>query len=413
MKKLNPVDKVFRNLIENHLYEVSLGILVVAAILIRAMLASETTLSPDYDFYYKSWVDFYRENGIIKGLSSAPGDYYVPFNLIYAFCSLLPCEAWVPLSIIPCICEFVSAYFIYKIFYLLTGRKHHSMFAGVMTLFLPFVIFNGALWKQVDAIYTVFLIISLYMLLKQHYRASIIWYGVAFSFKLQAIVFLPLYLILYINEGYNSYDRVVRDDKRSGFSILEFLWIPVVYLIAGLPEVLCRHGLRATYLAYLYQSQELASEGYGMVSYFPNIYNFGFDDYDELLSSVAVLVLLAVLVIIAIVCHKYKSAIDRSRLIYLAIWTSWTCYMLLPGMHERYDYPMLLILAPYALLGRRQIIWPMVVAITCSFIDYGRILFHTDMIPMQYVSVAYICAYIYVTIDIVRLMRGSDNRVED
>ncbi len=412
MKKVNPLDRFLRMLIDKYLYEISLGIIVVAAIIIRSTVASNTDLSPDYEFYYKSWVEFYREKGIIKGLSSAPGDYYVPFNLIYAFCSLLPCEPWVPLSIIPCICEFVSAYFIYRIFYLLTGRKHHSMFAGVMTLFLPFVIFNGALWKQVDAIYTVFLVISVYMLLKQRYRAALIWYAVAFSFKLQAIVFLPLFLILYINEGYNSYDRVVKDSGTKGFSILEFLWIPVIYLIAGLPEVLCQHGLRATYLAYFYQSQELSSEGYGMVSYFPNLYNFGLDDYDQLLSGAAVLVLLSVLIILAITCYKYRSNIDRNRVVYIAIWSAWTCYMLLPGMHERYDYPMLLLLTPYAVLGRKKILWPMIMANICSYINYGRILFHTELIEMQYVSIVYICAYLLVTMDIVGFLRGDNQKVE-
>jgi Gpi18-like mannosyltransferase len=413
MKKEPAVDKLIRNLIDKHLFEIALGLLILISVFIRFKLAPNTELSPDYDFYYRDWVEFYRQNGIIKGLSNAPGDYYVPFNVIYALCSLLPCEAWVPLSIIPAACELVSAFFIYKIFYFLTGRKRASVFAGVMTLYLPFVIFDGALWKQVDAVYTCFLMIALYKLLQQKYRASMIWYSVAFAFKLQSILFLPVYLIIYIIGGFNGEDNPEKESgKKTGFSILEFLWIPVVYLIAGLPEVLAKHGLRATYFAYLDQTAELDSEGYGMVSFFPNIYNWGFDDHYKLLSTAAVMVLAAVLVSISVFCYRFREKIDRNKVLYLAIWTAWTCVILLPGMHERYDYAMLILLTPFAIMVRKKIVPFMAIANICSLIVYGITLFGADIIDIAYVSVFYVASYLFVTADIVGILNGGNERSE-
>ena len=413
MKNELAIDRFLKNIINKYMYEICLGLLLLAAVFIRIKFAPETTLSPDYNDYYKVWVDYYRENGIIKGLGNAIGDYYVPLNVMYALCSLLPVDPWLPLSIVAFVCELVSAVFIFKIFYLLTGRKHHSMFAGIATLFLPFVAFNGALWKQVDAFYTCFLMISLYKLLKQEYRASIIWYGVAFAVKLQSIIFLPIYLILYITEGFHSYDRVLKDSgKRNTFSVLEFLWIPVVYFIAGLPEVICQNGLKRTYLSYLYQTQELDSEGYGMVSFFPNLYNLGFDNFDKLLSGAAIMVLFVVLVIIAFFCYRRKDNIDRKLVVYLVIFTAWTCLVLLPGMHERYDYAMLLLLTPFAVLLRKNIVWPMFIANVCSLATYAYALFGArDIVNMTVVSLFYVGAYLYTLIDVVKLLNDETHQV--
>ncbi|AOZ95538.1 hypothetical protein bhn_I0504 [Butyrivibrio hungatei] len=409
MKKELGIDKFIKNLISKYLFEICMLAMIFAATAIRCRFASETTLSPDYESYYKPWVDFYRENGIIKGLGNAIGDYYVPLNVLYALCSLLPVEPWIPLSVVTYVCEMLSACSIFGIFYVLTGRKHHSMFAGVATLFLPFVAFNGSLWKQVDSIYTCFILISIYHMLKQHYRATFIWYGVAFAVKLQSVIFLPVLIILYITEGFHSYDKVVKDAQaRNSFSILEFLWIPAIYLMAGLPEVLCGNGLRRTYLSYLYQTRELDSEGYGMVSFFPNLYNLGFDDYDSLLSTAAIMLTFAVFVIITYTCYRKKENLDKRTVLYLAIWTAWTCVVLLPGMHERYDYSVLLLLTPFAILLRKKILWPMLIANICSLAVYARTLFRADdLINMPVVSLFYVAAYLYVTIDIMKLINGD------
>ncbi|MBR4668353.1 MAG: hypothetical protein IKO76_06315 [Butyrivibrio sp.] len=402
MKEEFAIDRFIRKLISERLFEICIGLSLLAAVFIRVFLAPNTELSPDYDFFYKSWVQFYRDNGGLKGLEWAPGDYYVPFNVIYALCSYLPCDTWVPLSILPCICEFVSAFFIYKIFSLLSGKKELSAFVGVATLFLPFVIFNGSLWKQVDAVYTCFLVITLYEVIKENYTKAFISYSIAFTFKLQAIIFLPALLILYLNGGF----------KKKKFSVLEFFWIPVIFLVAGLPEVLAKHGLKATYFAYFAQTGELQSEGYGMVSFFPNLYNFGFDNYDQLLSKGAVLLLFTVLMFIAFFCYRHRENFDEKKVIGLVIWTAYTCVMLLPGMHERYDYAMLLILTPYAIVCNKKIIAPMIMANLCSLATYATVLFHVDIFPLHYIALVYTAAYVWITIDMVKSLMRRDGQIE-
>ena len=397
MKKTK-FDRLLRNLIEKHLYEISLVILIVVSVVIRVSLAPQTSLSPDYDDYFGAWVNYYKETGFLKGLGNVIGDYYAPLNYMYAFCSLFPCEPWVPLSIIPCICEFISAYFIYRIFFLLTGKKRHSMFAGVVTLFLPYVVMNGSFWKQVDAIYSCVMMISLYYILSKKYRKAIIWYALCIAIKFQAIIFLPLFVILYITE----------DD----FSFFEFFWIPAIYFILGIPEVLLKNGLRRTYLVYLDQAREMDTEGYGLTAIFPNLYNWGYDNYDEILTVACIMTLLAVLIVIACVCYKYRENIDRNMAFYLAIWIMWTCLMLMPGMHERYDYPMLILLTPFAVLMRKKVLWPMLIANLCSVMTYARAIFGADMFGMHIVALFYVIAYFWTTIDIIGQLKEGKAGIE-
>ena len=81
-------DRWLIGLINNNLDKIAIVILVILSVLIRVKLIPETTLSPDYESYYLPWVEAYREYGFFGGLSKDIGDYYVPYNVMYAICSL-------------------------------------------------------------------------------------------------------------------------------------------------------------------------------------------------------------------------------------------------------------------------------------------------------------------------------------
>ena len=69
---------------------------------------------------------------------------------------------------------------------------------------------------------------------------------------------------------------------------------------------------------------------------------------------------------------------------------------------------MLLVLTPFAILMRKEIIWPMFIANVCSLATYAYALFGAkDIINMAVVSLFYVGAYLYTTIDIVKLINGD------
>ncbi len=395
MDKQTKLDKFLGNLIDKHLDAVAMGLLLVLAVAARLCLMPETELSPDYNTYYLDWVNSYREYGIIAGLGKSIGDYYVPYNVMYAICSLFPCEPYVPITVFSTIAEFVSAYYIFRIVKLLISKsgkenvisERGAGFIGVCTLFLPFVLFNGALWKQCDAIYVVFLVISVYHLLSENYRWAFVFLAIAFGFKLQAIFFIPMFLVVYII-------------KRK-FSILEFLWIPFIYLLMGLPSVLCRKGIKATYLAYLSQTNEVQTEGYGMVSYYPNVYNFGLDDFSEILKVPAIALVAAMMILIAVYAYHHREAFESAEnMLLLGLFMGWTCCMFLPGMHERYDYAIVLLMTALCLGIKKELI-PIAIAMNVSsFLVYVIVLFRYPNLSMTVISALELTAFVYLGIKV-------------
>ncbi|WP_026495951.1 glycosyltransferase 87 family protein [Butyrivibrio sp. WCD3002] len=371
------------------------GIMILIAVVARLLMIPEVTLSPDYNSYYLPWVNAYREYGIITGLGKNIGDYYVPYNIMYAICSLFPVEPYIPLAVFSFIAEIVSALYIRKIVLFLLGEKgvlaqdaeRKANYAAALSLLLPFVVFNGALWKQCDAIYVVFIVIAVYYLLKDQYRAAFIFFAISFGFKLQAILFVPFFFMIYL--------------IKKGFSILEFGWIPVMYLIMGLPSVLCKKGLRDTYFAYMSQTQETTTEGYGMVSYYPNIYNFGLDNLDKYLKLPAIALTAGILLGLVIYAYRKKDFLQKKEnAIVFGLLMAWTCTMFLPGMHERYDYAIVLLMTTVCAFVKREL-WPIVLVMNiCSLLVYVIVLFgqyDISMIPISIAEiVAYVCFVFYV-----------------
>ena len=391
MEKKNCLDGFLDKIIDKHQEKLVLGILVILAIGIRLLLMPNTELSPDYNTYYLDWVNQYREYGLLVGLGKTIGDYYVPYNVMYGLCSLLPCEPYIPLTIFSMIAEFVSAYYIMKIVSFLcayesdTNAAKRALFVGAGTLFLPFVVFNGALWKQCDAIYVVFIVIALYHLIRDNYRLSFVFLAIAFGFKLQAILFVPLFFVAYL--------------VKKGFSIFEFVWIPVMYLIMGLPSVVLKKGLRATYFAYLSQTNEVQTEGYGMVSYYPNIYNFGLDDYDRYLKLPAMMLTALLLLVIVIFAFRYREYYkDNLNLLMLGLFMAWTMCMFLPGMHERYDYGIVLLMTALCFSVKKELMPTAIVMNISSLLVYIIVLFGVKSIPIIMVSIIELAAYVYTAV---------------
>ncbi|WP_029323140.1 glycosyltransferase 87 family protein [Butyrivibrio sp. AE3004] len=400
--QITGLDKWLIGFVTGNLERIAFFALVFIAILIRIMLMPETELSPDYNSYYLPWVNAYREYGFFGGLSKDIGDYYVPYNVMYAICSLLPCEPYIPIALFSLAAELVSAYFIKKILFLIlvengTDEKtaaRRAAFAAALTLFLPFVVLNGALWKQCDAIYVVFLVISVYCLLKENYRIAFVFLAIAFGFKLQAIFFVPLFLVIYF--------------IKKKYSILEFFWIPVMYLILGLPCVLCKRGLKATYLAYLSQTKEVSTEGYGMVSFYPNFYNFGLDSFDSILTSPAVLFAVVVLGILAVYALSHVAFFNKKEnTLYFGIFMAWTCCMFLPGMHERYDYAIVLLMTALCLSVCRDKLWIACIMNINSFLVYITVLFRQEVFPITVLSALQIAVYAFSAFDLVKRMGGE------
>lgn len=390
-KRVTQIDDFVFRLVDDHLFEVAMMILLVISALIRVYLTPITS-SGDFNTFLLSWIEEYQKIGVTNGLSVTIGDYYVPYNLIIILASVLPWSPYVTISLISCMADYCGAYYIYKISLLILNERkadnsnHKAQLIAVIML-LPFVILDSAMWKQCDSIYVCLMIIALYMLFIEKYTAMFFFYSLSFCFKLQAVFMLPFLIIFYM---------IGRK-----YSIFEFIWIPAMYLFTGLPCVLMKRGLKATYGVYFNQTSEWRK----MSLNFPNIYKLGLSDFDSL-SKPAILSTIAIFIIATLFCYHYRCNFNIYRLVMLCAWGIWTCCMFLPSMHERYDYAaILLITAGIMSSGRFKYIWIAIVMNACEVMTYSIYLFASD-VNIVFISVMYCTTYFVATFLMAKELSG-------
>jgi Gpi18-like mannosyltransferase len=97
---------------------------------------------------------------------------------------------------------------------------------------------NSSYWGQIDSLYTCFLLMCLYFLLKDQSLTAMITYGLAFSIKAQAAFFAPFLMILAFQ-------------KKIPWKY--FLLIPAMYLLSILPVVILGRPLLEALLIYAKQ----------------------------------------------------------------------------------------------------------------------------------------------------------------
>lgn len=375
--------------IDKHLFHIGVILILLCSFAIRYHIAPITMLSGDYKQSLLPWVEHYRANGIIKGLSETVGNYYVPYNLFLAVIAFLPGEPWFYIAYFSILCDYLSAWFIYLIAKEILGEskqsKNRAIVAALVMLLLPVSLFNGALWKQCDSVYTLFIIISIYFAFKKKYSKSLLMLGIGFVFKMQAIYLLPAFVIFYIF-------------REKGLSILHFLWIPVMYLIAGLPAVFAGRRVLDTYDCYYHQAN---NPGFNAMEIgMPNIYALGLTDYPAL-SMPAILITLCVFIFMAFKLYNYKKKLSNINILYICIWCLWACVMFLPAQHERYNFPVILLLTVYYLITDIKKCWPAIVINLISCSQYGMYLFASVRVDYHLMAIAHIAAFVYVTYDLI------------
>lgn len=381
--------------INKYLFHIGVILILTCSFIIRYHMAPITVLSGDYNMCLLPWVEYYKEKGIIQGLSETLGTYYVPYNLFLAIVAFLPGEPWIYIGYSSILCDYLSSWFIYLIAKEILGKdkRNHAIIAALVSLFLPVSIFNSALWKQCDSVYTLFIIISIWFSFRKKYNMSFLMLGIGFIIKMQAIYLLPAFVILYIF-------------REKGLSIFYTLWIPAMYLIGGLPAVFAGRRVLDVYDCYYHQAN---SPGFnGMEIGMPNLYALGLTDYPAL-SMPAILVTLCVFIFMAIELQKYKKNLNNSNILYICIWSLWTCIMFLPAQHERYNYPVIILLTIYYLVTNIRKCWPAIVINLISCSQYGNYLFGAEKINYHFMAIAHIAAFIYVTYDMVHAVKNQES----
>jgi len=269
----------------------------------------------------QTWYDHVHTYGF-AGLADESFSNYPPAYLYLLWLStLLP--KWVgsvaALKLIPTLFDLISAFTIFRMAQLRHADDTPYFIASCFFI-LPTIFFNSTGWGQIDSLYTSFLLVCVYFILKEKPFWALVAFGVAFSFKSQSIFLLPFLGILFL---------------KGKIRWFHFLAIPGVYMILGIPAALTGRSwlsILSIYVGQLGQFRDLSRNAPNLYIFFPGSF------YDAGL-RIGLGVFIVAMAVWGWVNWRAKIKLTHRQIILMALAALALVPFVLPKMHDRYFYP--------------------------------------------------------------------------
>ena len=299
---------------------------VVIGVILLAKVSLFDYVSDDYDIFLSGWIYSYSQMGIKEGLGSYIGsDYTPPYLYLLLLISRVKNYPWQYLvKIVSLAFEALMAYAVAKLAGLKVRGDAGRVVLFCLTLMLPTVVFNGAYWGQCDVIYTSLCLTALYMALQKKSARSMILFGMALSFKLQTVFFLPALLPLWL---------------RKDIKLRHLALIPAAYMAMMIPAFWGGKSLHHALTVYTAQ----ASTYNFMTVNGPSLYNFLPASMDRgtlytMFSGMAMALGMAMLAIVCLMVCLHREHITREGTLLTCLLVLGGVPFFLPKMHERYTF---------------------------------------------------------------------------
>jgi Gpi18-like mannosyltransferase len=266
------------------------------------------------------WYEFAHSHGLAS-LGHTFTDYTPLYSYLLvaatAFHGLI--EPWHLIKGISFIFEFGCALMAARLVASDKERIYSPSVAFAAVWLAPTVLFNGAVWGQSDAIWTFFILLSVYFISRDRPRAGLVSFAVGFSVKAQAIFLSPLIFALVLRRT------------------IHWLWlatIPIVYLAVAAPAWLLGQPLSDILTVYFNQAEtyaRLSMNAANMWLLVPNRFYGPGVAAGMAISAAAGLVF-------SIVAARAKDLHKLEHLVAAAAVSLLLMPFVLPKMHDRYFY---------------------------------------------------------------------------
>ena len=336
-----------------------LGVVLAVGLGVRWYFLDRQTM--DYQNFLSRWYDTLDQQGF-GAFREQFADYNYPYLYLIWLLTALHAPSLIGIKALSIIFDVALASLAYRIVALRTDRFWLRALAFGIVFLLPSVIMNSAWWGQADAIYTACVVAGIYFLLRAqqgdllrggihggdpregdtrrhaHVRNRYSWnprawnpyvsnsvvacvfFGLAISFKLQAIFVLPVVLWLLVRRRIPWY---------------ALLAIPAVYVLLDVPAVLAGASWSTALSVYLNQTDSYKQLTLGAANLYQLIPISG--DATWLAHLGIGLAALVIGVFLAWSLWK-KPAVTPASILVVATASAAIVPFLLPAMHDRYFY---------------------------------------------------------------------------
>lgn len=331
-----------------------IALLFGAGMIIRALCLNHIT--SDYADFLQKWVERFRVMGA-SAFSDRFSDYNMPYLYFLYFFSKLPLNDLYLIKALSIAFDVLNVVVAVRIALHFKLSVNRQMVVAAAVWLAPTMWLNSGFWGQCDSIYAFFILCAFYFILIRRPTLSVGAAALAFSFKLQAIFFLPIYLVFLIAKRVRWRDALA---------------FPVVYVASVLPAMLMGKPLSQILSVYTTQVG-LYDDRLNLNS--PSVYALipatAPHDVFFLMGILLAVVFLGVWFVMA---WRGRERIDDATLMLFAFVFCAGIPWLLPSMHERYFYLAdLFSIFVAVLIPRRFYVAPMV--IYASYGGYHAYLF--------------------------------------
>ena len=382
----------------------ALSVCLLLAVVTGAVVLAKVSLldyvSDDYTIFLNNWISEYAQMGIREGLGSYIGsDYTPPYLYLMLVISRFPDYPWLYMvKLISLLFEVLMAYAMLRLATLRARGEGVPLLLYHMTMILPTVMFNGAYWGQCDAIYTGFCLLALYLALSDRPCRSMLCFGVALSFKLQTVFFLPALLPLWL---------------RGRVKLRHLPLIPAMYMVMMLPALWGGKSLNHVLTCYIQQAGQynfLTVNAPCLYQLFPMAEIDGNVLY-AMFSPMAMALAFAGLVACCLpVCVHRERLTDESTLLFTLL-TLATVAFLLPKMHERYTFGADVLSLAVCVFAPRRIVLPLLFGLA-SYICYTAGLPGDSIMALKWAALFQLAAIALTAVELARTLRADEGNAE-
>lgn len=357
----------FRKLIKIESPIIFAALLAVSAAALAMRLYFFDSASGDYNSFLSRWVEEMRFLPGVEAIVKPIGDYNMPYLYFLFIVSKTSLYDLYLIKLFSVIFDFVLAFGLSRLVYRLKGSVISSILAFAFVLFIPTVFLNSAMWAQCDAIYAAFCVWALYFALSKKGRVSIIFFALAFSFKMQSIFIFPVIIFLVL---------------KNKIKLSHLLYFPLTFVATLIPAILCGRSIYDTFSIYINQTESYPA----LTLNCPTLWAFFPEESFEVFGTAALFLAGAGVVCFCVYLYYNRAKLDTSLLFDAAYLFSLLLPFLLPRMHERYFYLAEALSVAYMLLHRKRAFIPPLLLFT-TFDCYSAYLFGYRFIDLWQLAI--------------------------
>ena len=357
-------------------------------------------VSDDYSIFLNNWISEYTTMNLKEGMGWYIGSDYTPpyLYLMYAV-SRFPDYPWLYMvKVISLLSDVLLASAVMHIASLKTKSESVQLLFFHIASILPTVVFNGAYWGQCDAIYTSFCIFALYFTLSKKPCRGMICFGVALSFKLQTVFFLPGLLPLWL---------------RKDVKLRHLLLIPCAYMAMMIPALWggkSLHHVLTVYLQQMGQYPFMTMNGPSIWQFLPSGAGTSATFY-QMFNQMAIALGVAVLAACCVpVCVYRKRLTEESALLFSVTVLSAVPFFL-SNMHERYMFGADVLSLTLCLWAPRRMVLPLLFGLA-SYICYTAGLPGDAIMEGKWASMFMLAGAVLTACEMVNTLRRDNAALE-